>query len=100
MTISEFESILNRCKSPEDRKKVTTKEYLLIEKVYTFHPSISETHGKVQVADLYDEFGIRIFKDMLPTAEKAQALEEDIHAIKQELSNLLDQYQDLKKGVI
>ena len=39
--------------------QVTEKEYKDIEFVYTFHPSISNTEGKTQIAQLYKIGGIR-----------------------------------------
>ena len=100
MTKQEFERILNYGKRDSDKKYITIEEYRLVEKIYTFHPSISETQGKAQVADLYDVFGIRVFKDMEPTADKARQLEDEIHKKKYELNGLLDKYHDLKGGAI
>jgi hypothetical protein len=46
MTKQEFKSLTTR--------EFTDKEYEAIETVYTFHPAISETEGKKQIASLYD----------------------------------------------
>jgi hypothetical protein len=56
-------------------KSVPDKEWGVIEFVYTWHPLISETKGKDQVAYLYDNFGIGIFNEMLSKAEKAHKLD-------------------------
>lgn len=77
----------------------TPEEYKVIEKVYQWYPTISETKGKTQVAHLYATFGMVIFHDMAPTADMAARLESDIRDTKRELSNLLDQYEDLKRGL-
>lgn len=97
MTRAEFEKeVLNY--GPGHVYTLTADRYALIEKVYNFHPSISETRGKAQVAMLYVEFGIQVFHDMEPTAEMAMKLESDIRATRHELNTLLDRYHDLKKG--
>ena len=70
MTRHEFENII-QAECPEDAFKI-------INFVYTFHPSISETEGKQQIASLYNTFGMRIIADMHPTAVKAQELEDKI----------------------
>lgn len=51
--------------------QVTEEKYKDIEFVYTFHPSISNTEGKTQIAQLYKLGGIRLIRDMIPTARKA-----------------------------
>lgn len=55
--------------------EVTQAQYDVVEIVYAFHPSISNTKGKEQVAYLFVNFGMRVFLDMLPTAKQAQELE-------------------------
>ena len=77
---------------------VSDQEYKKIEFVYTWHPSISETQGKDQIAMLVATFGMRIIEDMLPTAEKAKELEDKRMCLRQELENLNDEYRKLKYG--
>jgi hypothetical protein len=88
MTKQEFKALTNR--------EFTDKEYEAIETVYTFHPAISETEGKKQIASLYDTFGFRIIADMLPTAIKAKELEEQIARKKHELEELQEEFKRLK----
>lgn len=52
-------------------------QFAEIEYVYTWHPIISEVTGKDQIAKLWDIGGIRLIRDMKPTAEKAQVLEHE-----------------------
>lgn len=78
--------------------RVTDTEYKKIETVYTFHPSISETEGKNQIAMLVEMFGMRIIEDMLPTAEKARDYEDKILATKMKLGTLVDEFENFKKG--
>lgn len=88
MTKQEFKALTKR--------DFTDKEYETIETVYTFHPAISETEGKQQIANLYDTFGFRIIADMLPTAIKARELEGLIAKKRHELEDLQEQYEQLK----
>jgi hypothetical protein len=88
MTKQEFKALTKR--------DFTDKEYETIETVYTFHPSISETEGKKQIANLFDNFGFRIIADMLPTAVKAREYEGLIAKKRHELEELQEAYNELK----
>ena len=88
MTKQEFRALTKR--------DFTDKEYETIETVYTFHPSISETEGKKQIANLFDNFGFRIIADMLPTAVKAREYEGLIAKKRCELEELREAYNELK----
>ena len=77
---------------------ISEEDYKLIEYIYTFHPCVSETDGKRQVALLYHEFGMQIFKDMLTTATRNQLLEAEIIKTRQKLQKLLDEADALRKG--
>lgn len=90
MTKHEFEEWLGG--------QVTEKEYKDIEFVYTFHPSISNTEGKTQIAQLYKIGGIRLIRDMIPTARKAQELDNKIMAANANLMRLKRQFEMLANG--
>ena len=77
---------------------VSDKDYQLIEYIYTFHPSISDTEGKRQVAQLYNDFGIRIFMDMKPTADRNRQLDVEIGRARHHLEALLDEANELRRG--
>lgn len=79
------------------RRGFTEAEYKALETVYTFHPSISETEGKKQIANLYDTYGIRIIADMLPTATKAKEYEERITQKRHELESLQEEFKEFKR---
>ena len=79
-------------------KPVTESEYKDIEFVYTFHPSISNTEGKTQIAQLYKIGGIRLIRDMIPTARKAQLLDGKIMAANANLMELKRQFEMLANG--
>lgn len=78
--------------------QVTESEYKDIEFVYTFHPSISNTEGKTQIAQLYKIGGMRLIKDMIPTARKAQELNNKIIAANANLMRLKRQSEMLENG--
>lgn len=90
MTQQEFENRING--------KVTTAEYTVIEYVYTFHPSISNTEGKEQIANIYKIGGFRLIKDMIATAQRAERLENDIQRTTANLESLKNRYKELKEG--
>lgn len=51
------------------------------------------------MALLYHEFGIRIFKDMEATATRNRSLEVEIGRARHKLQALLEEADDLRKGV-
>lgn len=53
-------------------RTVTDEQYKVIEEVYMWHPSIRNTSGKDEVAELYKSFGMTIFHDMLPRVKKSK----------------------------
>lgn len=73
-------------------------EYLEIEYVYTWHPSIDNVKGKDQIANLWDIGGIRLIRDMMPTAQKAEEFETKIAAARAEIQKLQSAYIDLTSG--
>ena len=79
-------------------KPVTRKEYKDIEFVYTFHPSVSNAEGKKQIVELYKIGGMRLIKDMMPTARKAQELENKIITANVNLMKLKRQFEMLENG--
>ena len=90
MMKNEFEEMIGR--------SVTDEEYQLIEEVYMYHPAIRTASGKEEVAELYKSFGIVIFYDMYPRAQKAKEIEEHIRLIDKTRAELVDELKRLKKG--
>lgn len=89
MMKEEFEDIIQRTISNED--------YAVVEQVYAFHPSISETTGKAEIAAIYNlPGGMRVIRDMVPTAEKARDIEDCMIATKQRIR----EQEDLKAELI
>lgn len=88
MTKSEFESRIEN--------SVSNKDYEIIEKVYTYHPSVSETKGKEEIAYIYRNFGMRVIKDMLATAKEVEEIQTEIQSLKLKLETLTVRYEVLK----
>lgn len=74
--------------------EITDEDYLIIERVYMNYPGICHTNGKDQVADLYRLFGIKIFLDMLPRAERILHIRDEIRELRYEV---LDKEKELEK---
>lgn len=89
MTKQEFEKLCGQ--------SVTALDYDTIEKVYTFHPSISERRGKQEIVDIYLRFGMRLIRDMLPTANEAERLEREIQTKRIELEEAMREYKEFKE---
>lgn len=77
---------------------ISDKNYQVVNYIYNFHPSISNTEGKRQIAELYKLGGMRLMYDMLSTAKEAEELETKISKTNAELAKLKQQYEDLLHG--
>jgi len=75
--------------------KVSDNDYEVIETVYTYHPSINDVNGKNQIVDLYANYGMRVIRDMLPTAEKAAVIENKISILTTQLEEARKEYKSL-----
>jgi len=62
----EFEERINH--------EIAQEDYQKIETVYSYYPTNKEI-SKDEIAELYLKFGMRIFFDMLPRAQKIKELE-------------------------
>lgn len=76
----------------------TDDEYELIEKVYNWHPAISETDGKRQVARLWDDFRITIFYDMSHRADAILQIQKALSRSRTEVEKLKEVQQNLQHG--
>lgn len=90
MMKSEFEELIG--------KEVSNKEYSEIEFVYTWHPSISETEGKKQIANLYQMFGMTVIKNMIETASIMQELDKEKRKAVQLLNSINKRIERVCKG--
>lgn len=76
-------------------RTVTDEQYKVIEEVYMWHPSIRNTSGKDEVAELYKSFGMTIFHDMLPRAKKAHELDEFLRNAQREVQRIQEEIEEL-----
>lgn len=99
MMKDEFEKLVGQ--------KVSSEEYKDIEKVYMWHPSISNTKGKEQVANYWKE---GLIQDLLPRAvsisdneEKRRTLAKDIQDLEKErdatLYRIREEYEEKIKAM-
>lgn len=79
---------------------VTPEEYEKIEFIYNWHPSISETAGKMQIATIWNIGGLRLIRDMEESARHAKAIDDQIRVEKEELKSLEKELTLLKEGLI
>ena len=76
----------------------TDSEYVDIEYVYTWYPTMSETDGKKQIAWLYVNFGMCAIRDMYETASLYQDLDDDLRDAQNKVKELSKRIERLKKG--
>lgn len=72
-------------------------EYKIIDFVYNFHPAISNTNGKNQIVMIYEYGGMRVIRDMLPTAQEAEKIASEIQRTQNRLDELKRSYEKLKE---
>lgn len=78
-------------------KPVKYDDYNIIEKVYTFYPG---HFNKKLIAEMYEAFGMRIFKDLNPVAQEFMDMEKELATARGRLRALEECYQQMKEGVI
>lgn len=75
MDKQEFMREVEKAPCSYDKRDVTDAEFELINKVYTWHPTISNIKGKQQVAWLYAQLGITVFRELYDVAEQMELLD-------------------------
>ena len=90
MLKEEFESLVGH--------EMSISDYKIIEFVYTWHPAISETEGKKQMATLYTCFGMSVIIGMKEAAEYAQNIDTEISRLQSQIKDLEDRKEALLKG--
>lgn len=90
MMKKEFEALVD--------KKITDNEYKTIEFVYSYHPSIINTTGKQQIADIYKTYGMLVIQDMVETATFARNLEIEKENLRKKLEIVEERMIDVKEG--
>ena len=85
----EFEQLTDR--------PFTEEEFSTIHYVYCYHPA-ANTHAAI--AQLWTLGGIRLIRDMLPTAKKLEEVKEEMKAAQERLSALKTNYEAICSGEI
>ena len=67
---------------------ISDEEYRIIEKVYVWHPAISNMEGKNQIADLYRDGGMAVIKNMEETADTMIELDRQEQDIRKQLEGI------------
>lgn len=76
---------------------VSDRDYEIINKVYQFHPMVNEVSGKEEVAELYKSFGLAIFYDLLPRAERNCDLEKQLRFAQARVRHLEQEMEKLRQ---
>lgn len=89
MMKSEFEQLIDNSVSNED--------YTVIETVYMWHPSISNTDGKCQITRLYTDYGMTVIRDMLPRAQQMLLLDGELRQAQYVLDGIRERIEELER---
>lgn len=98
MVRHEFDEACKKCCSSYDPATVSSDMYSVIEYVYMWYPTISNSNGKNEIAYLYTTFGWGIIQDMYARAHEACKIEEHIREANNDLQKLLEQRDMLIRG--
>lgn len=88
MMKNEFEKLIG--------KTVSDEEYGTIEYVYAYHPAISETEGKAQIARLYTDYGMTVIEDMVERAGKMEMAERDLRVARTNVAIIQNRIKALR----
>lgn len=77
---------------------ISVEQYRDIEFVYTWHPSVHAVNGKDVIAQLYKLGGMRLIKDMMPTANAYRKLSIQRDELKAQIAVCEDAMNALAKG--
>lgn len=99
MTREEFKAHVTKA-LPEGKTapEPTDAEYKLIEYVYNFHPAISATDGKKQIAELYVKFGMCLINDMRPRATMMEQKERELREAMAALNKVKEEIEEIQRG--
>lgn len=76
--------------------RVTPDEYAIVERVYTWHPSIPDAGGKLRIAQLFKLGGMDLMRDM---DVRASALENSYASASASLREEQDIANDIRKRI-
>lgn len=94
MMKSEFEKLCQEFAPEKGPFSIDDTAYNIIEKVYNFYPNFGD---KMEAVRLYDQYGIRIFKDLMKTTQEVIDLDDEIAAIKKTIRDYEERIEKLKE---
>ena len=94
MMKSEFERLYQEYAPQKGPLEIDDVEYCIIEKVYNFYPGFGD---KMEAVRMYDQYGIRIFKDLMKTTQEVIDLDDEIAAIKKTIREYEERVEKLKE---
>lgn len=74
---------------------LSDEKWYVINLVYTFHPSIDEVEGKMQIVNLFVDLGYRVILDMLDTAKRVKKIDEEISDLERAIMSKKQERYDL-----
>lgn len=80
MLKNEFEERIGR--------EISDRDYIVIDKVYSWHPEIGDTTGKDQIAAIYMSGGMSVIRNMEETADLMIELNNEERELKKELDKI------------
>lgn len=80
--------------------QVSSKDYEAIEFVYTWHPSISDTNGKKQIAEIYNTGGMLVINAMLEAAMYMQKLDGIRRGLEKKLNDVKERELYVRSGCL
>ena len=92
MMKNEFEELLG--------ETVSTADYDIVEFVYTWHPSISETDGKQQIVNLYKNGGMLVIKGMVEAATYAKELDDERRELEAKMNTIKERFANISSGYL
>lgn len=79
-------------------EEINEEDWNIIQTVYAYHPMISDTNGKKEIATLYKKGGMGFLTDMFGTADEISCREHNIQMASVEKEKIQKQFDaDLKK---
>lgn len=82
-----------------DHEIIMPENYAIIERVYTWHPSIPNVGGKSVIAHLYAYGGMMVIRDMCARAEKAMAADAEIRALRETIAHAQNRMMQIQGEV-
>lgn len=98
MLRSEFDRECRTLDKNYNSASVTDEMFDIINFVYTWYPSLSDVHGKQQIASLYVTYGFIIIQDMHERAREHCRVDHLVSEAKNKLEELKDRVSQLSSG--